>query len=111
MLPVVLQDKANHYIYGSLISVISMVIMYMFLDSNFEHNSLMFYIAAFGIISSAIMGTLKELHDLKSNKKAMLAGQKPANTVELSDIIYTVIGGVIPTVPVVLVHVIEILAS
>ena len=107
MLPVIVQDKANHFIYGSIISTVSMVILYMFLNTHFEHNNLMLVIAGFGVISAILMSIAKEISDYISNKKLISQGNKPTHGVEVKDAIYTALGGVVPAVPVIMVHLIE----
>lgn len=103
-LPVITQDKANHFIYGTVISAVTIVIGYIFLEKRFEHDILMTILAGMGIVSAIFMGILKELLDFMANRQAASQNKKPVHGVELADAIYTSLGGVLLTLPIIIVH-------
>lgn len=106
-LPVIIQDKANHFIYGAIISAVSIIISYLFLDDRLPAGLVLLLVAVIGILSSVIMGLVKELMDLKANLAAKKIGQPPPHGVEIADAVYTAIGGILPAVPFLAIYLVE----
>jgi hypothetical protein len=77
MLPIIPQDKANHFAYGAAISVLAGVIAW--------HLSLP--LVAFSVGAAVLFGAAKEAADWYRNRTAKL------HSVEVADFLATVAGG------------------
>jgi hypothetical protein len=104
MLPSVPQDKANHIMYGLVISIIATTVFALILDNNMEHVYAMIAASVIGASFAIVVGILKEVLDKLSNVRNQKAGLPPIHTVEVADAAYTALGGILPVLPIILVH-------
>lgn len=82
MLPIIPQDKANHFAYGAAIgAAVSLAAG-----------------PAIGLGAGVAFGVAKEALDYWSNHKARSAGQQPTHGVEFADAAWTVAGALAATV-------------
>jgi hypothetical protein len=84
MLPIIPQDKANHFIYGSVIFT-GLVILANFLGLN---------PIIFGFVGTTLIAATKELVDYIQNKRAILNNILPSHGVEFMDFIATISGSI-----------------
>ena len=85
-LPIIPQDKANHYVYGSVIAI--------FAGAAAEQIGLsVLLVILCSIGAAALFGAAKELIDLYKNRKAQAAGAPKVHGVEIADFLVTVAGG------------------
>lgn len=84
-LPFVAADKANHFIYGTLIYA-----MFFVLGSFLGLNAI--YVGAGVTVAFAV---IKELFDYLSNQKSVRANLAPTHGVELLDVVWTIAPAVI----------------
>jgi hypothetical protein len=80
------QDKANHVIYGALITLVALVAFNLF---GVQHS------AALALAVCAIMGIAKEAVDHISNLINIREGKPPEHGVEFLDAVATVAGGLL----------------
>lgn len=86
-LPVIPQDKANHFVYGAAIAVVvGAVVGYA------GYNSRL--VIAVSIGASVLFGAAKEAADWYRNRKAQAAGAVKMHGVEFADFLVTAAGGV-----------------
>ncbi len=83
-LPIIPQDKANHFVYGSAIAIAAGAVA--------EYMGLPIVICSVG--AAALFGAAKEALDWYRNRKAKAAGATPTHGVEVADFLATVAGGV-----------------
>lgn len=88
-LPIIPQDKANHFIYGTAIFAITYMIMINFVFT--------LTAVATGMITTTLIAVAKELVDYLLNKRLVSMGLRATHGVELFDAVATVSGSVIPT--------------
>lgn len=82
-LPIIPQDKANHYIYGSVIAIVAGTIA----------HQIGLPVAICSIGAATLFGAVKEALDWYRNRKAEAAGATPTHGVEVVDFLATVAGG------------------
>lgn len=82
-LPIIPQDKANHYVYGSAIAI----------AAGAAAEQMGFPIAICSIGAATLFGAVKEALDWYRNRKAEAAGATPTHGVEVVDFLATVAGG------------------
>jgi hypothetical protein len=85
MIPVIPQDKANHFIYGLAVAFITQVLLGIF---GFREAA-----ALSAPASAAIIGVLKEAWDQWQNNRAESRGQEPPHEVSAWDALSTLAGG------------------
>jgi hypothetical protein len=83
MLPIIPQDKANHFVYGSVIAVAAGLVA----------SQLGLPVVICSIGAAAILGATKEVLDYYQNWKAKKAGLTPMHGVEFMDFAATALGG------------------
>jgi len=86
MLPMLTHDKANHFMYGAVISSISMAVQLAFRLPSLQSAGI-----ALGV--AAIVGALKEVIDRRS----------PNHTADKMDFVVTALGGLVVAAPFVLI--------
>jgi hypothetical protein len=105
-LPVLPVDKANHVMYGAIIAGIGCAIMTIgLLLANIPIEARMQHViaGATGVIFATAAGIGKELMDKRANDVAAVLGLPPPHGVEVADALYTIQGGIIAMVPVLIV--------
>lgn len=105
-LPFIPADKANHFCYGAIISTI-IIIMFSFMRVLDNHDLDMTLAAVIGFAAATILGIIKEGLDKLSNVKALKAGLPISHGVEVKDILFTSAGGLLPAIPIILIHMIN----
>lgn len=80
------QDKANHFIYGALISFIALALM--------RHFHVLFA-PIWTVVVAGAVGVLKEASDYMLAKRNVAAGNPPGHDVDANDILATLLGGVL----------------
>ncbi len=85
-LPIIPQDKANHFIYGVVVSLAAMFVA--------STQALPIPLVVVGIVSAFVVGAIKEAVDYIQNKQA----GTPLHGVELLDGVATGLGGVATSV-------------
>ena len=85
MLPLIPQDKANHFAYGTAVAIMAKVATQFYLPE---------YSQFAGVVASSIVGVLKEIVDFVLNKLAERKGLPPPHGVEAMDAFATALGGV-----------------
>jgi hypothetical protein len=83
MLPLIAHDKANHYLYGSVIALVTFLVA-------FNIPSVAVFASIAALIATTIMAVAKELYDKYSG----------TGTPDFYDIVYTVAGGIVVLLPV-----------
>lgn len=89
MIPIIPQDKANHFIYGALIFCVGYLCSFLWFPEPLWASMALVALFGFG----------KEAADHWSNLKAMKAGVTPTHGVEFMDVIATIGGGVSAAFP------------
>lgn len=84
MLPLIEQDKANHFIYGSVISFAVIVFLSIALAVP------PFIASVLGVVAGAAMGILKEVYDYL---------HKETHTPDIKDIVWTILGSFVVSIP------------
>ena len=90
MLPLIPQDKANHFVYGALIGLLTLAVVSLF-------DAAQLVQIATPTVMSLVAGVAKEYRDKRANQKAVAAGLIPVHGVELADAIWTTSGGLLVT--------------
>jgi hypothetical protein len=85
MLPLISLDKANHFIYGNAVAVVT-VVATTYLAPELRQFA--------GIAAATMVGVLKELADAILNYKATGSFREGPHGVELLDVIATASGGI-----------------
>jgi hypothetical protein len=101
-LPILEKDKANHVIYGAIAGIIASTAatLFMYLGGMIIHPHL---ISASSSISGALLvGLGKEYLDKRSSVLRISQGLKPLHTPDIKDVVYTVHGGIIAAVPLII---------
>jgi hypothetical protein len=91
-------DKALHVIAGSLVAAVVCVgfaLLFLFFGVRVHPGG----IPVVALLATLLVGKGKEMLDERSNGQDLIAGRPPSHSVETADIIYTVVGGAIVTVP------------
>jgi len=83
-LPIIPQDKANHFVYGSAIAVVAGAVAH--------YAGLPMVVCSVG--AAAAFGAAKEAADWYRNRKAQAEGAIMVHGVEVADFLVTVAGGV-----------------
>jgi hypothetical protein len=83
-LPIIPQDKANHFIYGAVIAVVAGLVA----------NQLDLPVVICSVGAATLFGAAKEALDWYKNREARKAGALPPHGVEIADFLFTVAGGV-----------------
>jgi hypothetical protein len=107
-LPVIPHDKANHFLYGTMISAVTITLLTL-ISMKYDHHISMLASGFAGAIAAIIAGVAKEFLDRRANLAAAAANQPPPHGVEMADAVYTSIGGIVTAVPIILVHGIQLL--
>ncbi len=81
MLPMLPQDKANHFIYGLLIFLLFKIILVRYSTKTLKRR-----ISLIGIISCSLFGISKEIYDYLN---------KDVHTPDIYDAVITILGGLI----------------
>ena len=107
-LPIFSQDKANHVIYGAIIaaimsSLVSLVIPIIPIFNLISYSQQHIVSAIVGLLSAAAGGLIKEMMDKKANDIAIKLEQPVLHSVEKADFLYTVQGGMIISIPIILI--------
>lgn len=92
MLPIIPQDKANHFIYGVLIGIVAGAIATKFKQP----------VIPASVLAAVLFGVAKETVDYLSNRKAIAAGLEPTHGVEFADAAFTALGGIASVVLIVI---------
>jgi hypothetical protein len=100
-IPLLPQDKANHYFYGSLASLVTLIaakllllaIAFFGVSSAWHASVLLVYVVAF--LASVAVGKAKEIMDQRANDQAIAEGRDPEHSVETNDVRATAAGGFI----------------
>lgn len=82
-LPLIPQDKANHFVYGAAIAVAAGLVA----------SQLGLQVIVYSIGAAAILGAVKEALDYYQNWRAKKAGLTPMHGVEFMDFAATALGG------------------
>ena len=90
-IPLIPQDKANHFAYGAAIAAVVSIIAG----------------PVVGLSMACVFGALKELVDYISNKRAVRHGLPPSHGVEKADALWTAAGGLVIALPQLLPHVVR----
>jgi hypothetical protein len=95
MLPQLPLDKANHYVYGSLIFTVSFAVLF--------HVGLATVLCLWAALAiTGLLSVGKEILDWVKNKMAIKAGLPPPHVVEPADALATFAGGLVAAIPVML---------
>jgi hypothetical protein len=90
-IPLIPVDKANHFIYGSLVnSVVSITLVQMRVPA-YGHM----HAEEWGLLAAVLVGLFKEGSDWLQNYKLSQQGLPPSHGVELNDFLATVCGGLV----------------
>lgn len=91
-LPVLPADKSMHVIYGAAVSLV-----FQWIGTLIVAQGVQTFVSPkeLGALASAVFGIAKELLDRELNARAMARGEKPPHSVELTDFLATVVGGVV----------------
>ena len=88
--PAVPQDKANHFLYGSVISAVVAGAVAFKYPAWSGHA---------GLVAAAAAAALKEWVDYEENKDLERHDLEPTHGVEVLDWVYTTAGGLVAAVP------------
>lgn len=91
-LPLIPQDKANHAVYGAVLTALGASLAIV-------AGAPPWAAALAGAVLAAAAGLLKEQLDARANAKALAAGQPPPHGVERADALATTAGGLLVAVP------------
>lgn len=80
------QDKANHVIYGALVTLVALAVFHLFSVE---------YAATLALALCTAVGIAKEVIDYISNALNLRAGKPAVHGVEFLDAVATVAGGVL----------------
>jgi CO dehydrogenase/acetyl-CoA synthase alpha subunit len=83
------QDKANHFIYGSICGLGTLAVLHVFNVPDIGGYGY----SAGAIFSATLLGAFKELDDYILNRRAIAQGMPPPHGVEWMDMIATALGG------------------
>jgi len=78
-LPLIAQDKANHFIYGTAVAVVAKLVFPEFAFS--------------GLVAAVLIGLAKEAADAALNYKATKNWKTGPHSVDYKDVIATALGG------------------
>jgi len=82
MIPLIPQDKANHFVYGAVIALlVGLIAQQLKLP------------VAYGVVAAMLVGAVKESLDYYQNWRAKRAGLPPPHGVEFADFVATALGG------------------
>lgn len=84
------QDKANHFLYGTLTGLVTLGLCHTLISS---HKTYVFSLAA--LAAAFLIGVLKEVKDYIANRKAIARGEAPSHGVEWADMAVTTLGGAV----------------
>ena len=87
------RDKANHFLYGTLVALITLGLCHILYRGHLTHA---FSLAA--LFSAFLMGVLKEVTDYIVNRQAVARGETPTHGVEWADMVVTTLGGAVVAV-------------
>lgn len=95
-LPLITQDKANHFIYGAGFGVAALLVLCAW--RSFLAQPLVEAWALVAVLlptaAATVVGIGKEMLDAYNNRRAISQGLPPPDTVETMDAIATALGGV-----------------
>jgi hypothetical protein len=98
-IPIIPHDKAQHFIYGALTSLL--VILLMIAASPWWSAAL--NAAPFiGVLSAAFLGIVTEVRQDVLNEDAFERGDPPPHSVDSHDAYITAVGGLTPVLPLML---------
>ncbi len=87
-IPMLDQDKANHYLWGTVAATVSRAVA-AFIFPQYGIPP-----AAAAMAGSTAVGLMKEVIDLVINKMAVKRGERAPHTVDPADILWTAAGGI-----------------
>lgn len=101
-IPSIPADKAQHIIYGALASLVVTVFL-LLLAILFPRT--LFLAPWAGVLAALCLGLLTEMRQEVLNERAEARGEVPTHKIELGDVTATALGGLIPTLPVLVIWV------
>jgi len=88
-LPMLPQDKANHFVYGLAIAIVAAYAAMVVLGWSHQQGKWV------GVVAAAAFGVAKEGFDYVMNKRSAAAGGPPVHTVDGMDALATAAGGLV----------------
>lgn len=85
--PILPQDKANHFVYGSIVAAAAPSLFLAF-------GGQVTWVPILALTSALVAGVLKEVMDYKANKIADKELQVRPHTIEPLDVAWTAAGGI-----------------
>jgi len=88
MLPLIPLDKANHFVYGSIVAVVAKTATTLIAPEMAQYS---------GLVAASAVGVAKELADWVFNLIAKKQGRPIVHSVDIGDAVFTAAGG-LPTI-------------